>query len=131
MLAKITVGEYMTADPVFFRPNTDVFEAIRKLLEHHITGAPVLDEHGKIVGAFTELDCMRITLNSTYYEGMGGKVSEYMTPDVTVIDADTSILEVAELFSKSNLRHFPVTEDSKLVGVISRVDVLKALISPR
>ncbi len=129
MLAKITVGEYMTSNPVYFRPNTDVYEAIRKLLSHKITGAPVLDEHGKIVGAFSELDCLRITLNSTYYEGMGGKVSEYMTSDVTTVDADTSILELAELFSKSALRHFPVTDNGKLVGVISRVDVLKALLS--
>ena len=129
MLAKITVGEYMTSKPVSFRPNTDVFEAIRKLLENKITGAPVLDEAGKIVGAFSELDCLRITLNSTYYEGMGGKVSEFMTKDVTVVDADTSILELAELFSKSTLRHFPVTEAGKLVGVVSRVDVLKALLS--
>jgi CBS domain-containing protein len=129
MLAKITAGEYMTSNPVFFKPNTDVFEAIRKLLEHKITGAPVLDEHGKVVGAFSELDCLRITLNSTYYEGMGGKVSEFMTQDVTSIDADTSILELAEMFSKSTLRHFPVTDNGKLVGVISRVDVLKALLS--
>jgi len=129
MLAKITVGEYMTSNPVFFRPGTDVFEAIRKLLERKITGAPVLDEQGKIVGAFSELDCLRITLNSTYYEGMGGKVSEYMTKDVTTVDADTSILELAEMFSKSLLRHFPVTDNGKLVGVVSRVDVLKALLS--
>ena len=99
------------------------------MLENKITGAPVLDEAGKIVGAFSELDCLRITLNSTYYEGMGGKVSEFMTKDVTVVDADTSILELAELFSKSTLRHFPVTEAGKLVGVVSRVDVLKALLS--
>ncbi len=131
MLAKITVGEYMTPEPIFFHPDTDVFEAIRKLLEHRITGAPVLDEHGKIVGAFSELDCLRITLSSTYYEGMAGKVSEFMTKDVTAIDPETSILEVADLFAKSTLRHFPVMEDGKLVGVISRVDVLKALISPR
>jgi CBS domain-containing protein len=129
MLAKLTVGEYMTSNPVLFKPSTDVFEAIRKLLEHKITGAPVLDEHGKIVGAFSELDCLRITLHSTYYEGMGGKVSEFMTKDVTSVDADASILELAEMFSRSTLRHFPVTDKGKLVGVVSRVDVLKALLS--
>ncbi len=131
MLAKITASEYMTPNPVYFRPNTDVFEAIRKLLEHKITGAPVLDEHGKIVGAFSELDCLRITLDSTYYEGMAGKVSEFMTKDVTSVDVDTSIVEVAEMLIKTPLRHFPVMDDGKLVGVISRVDVLKALISIR
>lgn len=129
MLANITVGEYMTSNPVFFKPSTDVFEAIRKLLEKKITGAPVLDDSGKVVGAFSEVDCLRITVNCTYYEGMGGKVSEFMTQDVTAVDADTSIVELAEMFSKSPLRHFPVTNNGKLVGVISRVDVLKALIS--
>lgn len=131
MLTNITVREYMTPSPVFFRPNTDVYEAIRKLLDHKITGAPVVDEHGKVVGAFSELDCLRITLTSTYHEDMGGKVSEQMTKDVTTIDADASICEAAEMFSKSMLRHFPVIEDGKLVGVISRVDILKALISIR
>lgn len=129
MLANITVGEYMTSNPVFFKPSTDVFEAIRKLLEKKITGAPVLDDTGKVVGAFSEVDCLRITMNCTYYEGMGGKVSEFMTQDVTAVETDTSIVELAELFSKSPLRHFPVMDKGKLVGVISRVDVLKALIA--
>jgi CBS domain-containing protein len=129
MLANITVGEYMTANPVFFRPNTNVMDAIHKLLEIKSTGAPVLDESGKLVGAFSELDCLRITVHTAYHEDMGGKVSEFMTQDVTWVNKETSILEVAELFTKSSLRHFPVIENGKLVGVISRVDVLKALLS--
>ena len=60
---------------------------------------------------------------------MNGKVYEFMTRDVTAVNKGTSILEVAELFTKSNLRHFPVIENGKLVGVISRVDVLKALLT--
>jgi CBS domain-containing protein len=129
MLAKITVGEYMTANPAFFRPNTNVMDAIHKLLDIKSTGAPVLDESGKLVGAFSELDCLRITVHAAYHEDMGGKVSEFMTQDVTCVTRETSILEVAELFTQSSLRHFPVIENGKLVGVISRVDVLKALLS--
>lgn len=131
MLANITVREFMTPNPIVFRPNTDIYGAIRKLLEHKTTGAPVVDEHGNIVGAFSELDCLRIAMTAAYHEDMGGKVSEMMTKDVTCIDADASILEAAELFSRSSLRHFPVLEDGKLVGVISRVDVLKALVAIR
>ena len=129
MLANITVGEYMTPNPCFFKPDTNVMDAIHKLLEIKSTGAPVLDESGKLIGAFSELDCLRITVNTAYHEDMGGKVSEFMTQDVTSVDRETSILEVAELFTKSTLRHFPVIENGKLVGVISRVDVLKALLS--
>ncbi|WP_045226025.1 CBS domain-containing protein [Methyloterricola oryzae] len=131
MLAKISVSEYMTPHPVVFKPDMDVYEAIRKLLEIKSTGAPVVDDHGKVVGAFSELDCLRMVVNSSYYEDMGGKVSEFMTNDVTVVDSEASIVEVAELFAKSTLRHFPVIDEGKLVGVISRVDVLKALIAIR
>lgn len=131
MLAKITVGEFMTTNPVFFKPSTNVFEAIRKLLENKITGAPVLDDQGKVIGSFSELDCLRITVDCLYHEGMGGKVSEFLTPDVTTVDRNTSIWEVADKFSKSPVRHFPVMENGKLIGVISRVDVLKALLSSK
>jgi CBS domain-containing protein len=131
MLAKISVSEYMTPHPVVFKPDMDVYEAIRKLLEIKSTGAPVVDDQGKVVGAFSELDCLRMVVNSSYYEDMGGKVSEFMTNDVTVVDSEASIVEVAELFAKSTLRHFPVVDEGKLVGVISRVDVLKALIAIR
>lgn len=131
MLANISVREYMTPNPIVFRPNMDVYEAIRKLLEHRTTGAPVVDEQGKVIGAFSELECLHIVVTSAYYEDMGGKVSEYMTQDVTTVDVDASIVEVAELFANSRLRHFPVMEEGKLVGVISRVDVLKALVAIR
>ncbi|MDD5034047.1 MAG: CBS domain-containing protein [Methylococcaceae bacterium] len=129
MLANISVKDYMTPNPVVFRENTEVFEAIRKLMDHRTTGAPVVDESGKIIGAFSELECLRIVVNSAYYEGRGGKVAEHMTRDVTFVDADASIVEVAELFAKSSLRHFPVLKNGKLVGVISRVDILKALLA--
>lgn len=131
MLAKITVSEYMTPNPVVFKPNMDVYEAIRKLLEIKSTGAPVVDDQGKVIGAFSELDCLRMVAKSAYYEDMGGKVSEFMTNDVTTVDSEASIVEVAELFSNSQLRHFPVVEEGKLIGVISRVDVLKALVAIR
>jgi len=131
MLANISVREYMTPNPVVFRPNMDVYEAIRKLLEQRTTGAPVVDDHGKVIGAFSELDCLRIVATSAYHEDMGGKVSEYMTKDLTLMDVDDSIVDAAEKFAKSSLRHFPVMENGKLVGVISRVDVLKALVAIR
>ncbi len=129
MLTNITVKQHMSTNLVTFTPKMDVYEAIRKLLDHKITGAPVVDQAGKIVGVFSEMDCLRIALSSTYYEDMGGKVAEYMTRDFKPVEADTSILEVADMFTKTNMRHFPVVEDEKLIGVISRVDVLRAFLS--
>jgi len=131
MLANLTVREYMTPNPVIFTPETDVFAAIRELISRKITGAPVIDTKGKLVGVFSELDCLKITLESAYHEGMPGKVGEFMTTDFQAVDDENSIAEVAEMFTKTNLRQFPVVEEGRLVGIISRVDVLKALVKLR
>lgn len=128
MLANLTVREYMTANPVVFSPDTDVFAAIRELIGRKITGAPVVDGKGKLIGIFSELDCMKITLAAAYHEEMPGKIAEFMTTDFHAVDGETSIAEVAEQFTQSNLRQFPVVEEGHLVGVISRVDILKALL---
>lgn len=129
MLRKISVREHMATNLVTFTPNMGVFEAIRELLKHKITGAPVLDEHGQLVGSFSETDCLHVVLDAAYHEQMGGKVGEYMNTDIETVGPDTSIIEVAERFQKSKLRHFPVIEDGRLIGLISRVDVLRALVS--
>jgi CBS domain-containing protein len=128
MLANLTVREYMTANPAVFSPETDVFAAIRELISRKITGAPVVDAKGKLVGVFSEVECMKVTLSAAYHEEMPGKIAEFMTTDFQAVDGETSIAEVADLFTKSTLRQFPVVEEGHLIGVISRVDILKALL---
>lgn len=129
MLAKLTVRDYMTAHPVVFKPETDIFGAIRQLISHKITGAPVVDDQGRLLGLFSELDCMRVVASASYFEEMPGKVHDIMTSDIEVVTGNTSIVELAEIFARSNLRQLPVVENGQLVGVISRVDVLKALVA--
>lgn len=129
MLSKIEVKDYMTTKFVTLTPDMDVLEAIQKLLKNRITGAPVLDYHGQLVGMFTELDCMKVVLDCSYNQNLGGKVGEYMSEGTPTIDAETSIVEVAEKFSQTTYRNFPVMEDVEIVGIISRVDVLTALTS--
>ncbi len=129
MLEKITAKDYMAASLVTLAPDTDVMEAIQKLLKNRITAAPVIDNHGHLVGIFGELDCMNVVLKSSYEQSMGGKVSEYMTKEVQKVERETSIVDLASMFCKSSLRTFPVFDDVELVGVISRTDVLRALTS--
>lgn len=131
MLSKIEVKDHMTTRCMTLTLDMDVMEAIEKLLKKRITGAPVLDFHGQIVGMFTELDCMKVVLDAAYNQDFGGTVEEYMTRDTPTVDCETSIVEVAEKFSTTEYRNFPVVEDVDLVGVISRTDVLTALTSIR
>lgn len=122
-----TANDYMTVKLVTFTPDMDIHHAIDALLKNHISGAPVLDERGKLVGILSKKDCLRIAFSASYHQERGGRVSEFMSREVETIDADTVIVEVAELFLNSRYRRFPVMRDDRLVGVISRHDVLRAL----
>jgi CBS domain-containing protein len=66
-------------------------------------------------------------LSASYHEEVAGSVAEYMNPDVQVVDADDSVMEVTELFLKWHYHRFPVMDENRLVGVISQHDVLRAL----
>jgi CBS domain-containing protein len=128
MLAKLTARDYRTKNPFVLKPDTDVFEAIRQFIERKITGVPVVDESGQLVGLFSELDCMKAVATASYFEEMPGKIGDLMTTEFQRVPPTISIVELAELFSQATLRQFPVVEEGKLVGIISRVDVLKALV---
>ena len=127
MLKDITAKQYMSSNVVTFQTQDDVLEAINKLLQKRITGAPVLDSLGNLVGMLSEAECIRVVLNAAYNQSKGGKVGDFMNTEIETVDVDASIVEVAEKFDKTWARSFPVVDDVDLVGVISRVDVLKAL----
>jgi CBS domain-containing protein len=131
MLAKITVADYMTKRLVTLTltKDTNVIDAIKKLLGHKITSAPVIDSKGRLIGMFSEKDGVRLFLESVYNQGMSGKVGEYMTTEIISVEATSSIVDLAEKFEKSSIRSFPVFQDGEFVGVISRVDVLRALVA--
>ncbi len=131
MLAKITIADYMTKHVFTLKKETSVLEAIKALLTHKVTCAPVVDEHGKLVGMFSEKDSMKVVLDCAYNQGMSGTVSEFMTTNTVTVDADASIVDLAEKFQDSSVRSFPVFSDNMLVGIVSRTDVLKALTSTK
>ena len=129
MLAKNTVADYMTKRVVTLSKDSLVIDAIKTLLDHKTTCAPVMDAQGHLLGVFSEKDSIKVFLKSVYNQDMGGKVGDYMTAGVISVDADASIVELAEKFDQSSVRSFPVFDDGKFVGIISRTDVLKALIT--
>ena len=129
MLAKITVADYMTKHVFTLKKDTSVLEAIKSLLAHKVTSAPVVDEHGKLIGMFSEKDSMKVVLECAYNQSMSGTVGEFMTTELLTVEADSSIVDLAERFKDSTVRTFPVFRNSDLVGIVSRTDILKALIS--
>jgi CBS domain-containing protein len=122
-----TVKDFMATDLVTVTPETDIHRAVKILLERRISGAPVIDERGDLVGVLSKKDCLKVAFSAGYHQEWGGKVSEYMSRPVQTVEADADIVEVAELFLKSQYRRFPVMANNRLVGQISRHDILLAL----
>lgn len=122
-----TVKDYMSGKLVTFRPDTDVLDAIHELVKHGISGAPVIDDTGNLVGMLSEFDCMKVVLTAGYHGEPGGPVSDLMATDVKTVRAEVSIVDMANIFMQSGLRRYPVINGNRLVGQISRRDVLRAL----
>lgn len=127
MLASLKVRDYMTGTKIFFTPDMDVLRAIHQLVEYKISGAPVVDHHGNLVGFLSEKDCMQVALNSAYQSDAAGQVGDFMHQGVDIIDVDTSIIEVAERFLETAYKCFPVMMDNRIVGSITRQNILRAL----
>lgn len=127
MLKSVKVRDYMKGHLLTFRVETDLFRAIDLLLEHRVSGAPVVDEDKRLIGVLSENDCLRGILSGAYYEDAGGVVGNYMTQGADVVSPDDDIIDVAERFISARRRRFPVVEDGKVVGQISRRDVLCAV----
>ena len=122
-----TVQHYMTQNVVTVHKDLNIYKAIDKLLHNHISGTPVLDDSGNMVGILTEKDCLRIMANGSFHEMPSGPASQYMSEDVRTVALETDIFVVADLFLKNHFRRVPVLNGKKLVGQISRCDVLSAV----
>lgn len=122
-----TAKDYMSSKLVTLTPETDIHRAMKILLKKRISGAPVVDKRGQLVGILSKKDCLKVAFSATYHKQLGGHVSDYMSRDVHTVDAATSIVEVAQIFLKGPYRRLPVMSNDRLVGQISRHDVLKAL----
>lgn len=121
----LTAGSIMTAKLATVRPDTSIGEAIELLLEQSISGLPVTDEEGRLVGVITEFALLAVAYDKRVAHH---KVSQHMTRDVIAVDANDLISRVADLCIVHRVRRVPVLEDGRLVGVIARRDVLRALV---
>lgn len=128
MLRSIKVRDYMTRGLITLKPDMDIFQAISLLQKNRISGAPVVNENGHLIGVLSEGDCLNAIIKDIYYEQAGGKVVDYMSTEVETIGPDEDIVDVAVDFNKKRKRRFPVIEEGRLVGQISQRDILRAVL---
>lgn len=127
---RIRVSDYMVPRNklITFSPDLKIVEAMQILVTKNISGAPVVDENDHLLGMISEGDCMKKIANSRYYNiPLNDQVvKEYMESIVETIEGDNNIFDVAHMFCTSRRNRFPVMESDKVIGQISRKDILKA-----
>ena len=127
-MQNILVKDYMSKDVTTFLKSDCIYDVMRELLEKKISGAPVLNKSGKLVGIISESDIMKNIVDSQYYNMPITKtnISKYMKKSVDYISPDITIFEAASEFLKLKRKRFPVIISGEIVGIISRIDIISA-----
>lgn len=143
------VKDIMTTTVATVQPDTSIQEIAKLLLERRISAVPVVDANGQILGIVSEGDLMRRSETGTerhpswwlslvaspketainYIKSHGGHARDIMTRDLISVDADASLEEVAKTLEKHRIKRLPVLRNGKLIGIVSRADLLRGLIA--
>lgn len=120
----LTARDIMTENVVTVQPTCSVRSAIERLISEQISGLPVVDECGLLVGIVTEF-----ALLATAYDDRvaGDSIANHMTTDVLTVDVNDPVRKVADLFIVHRVRRVPVMDKGRIAGLISRRDVLKVV----
>jgi CBS domain-containing protein len=121
----LTAGAIMTPTLVTVRPDASIEEAIDVLLREQISGLPVLDDDDRLVGVITEFALLAIAYDRRV---KNHTVSQHMTRDLITVAVDDPVSRVADLCIVHRVRRVLVVRDGRMVGVIARRDVLRALV---
>ena len=122
----LSIKNVMTKDVVSVKEDTHIYEALDLLTKNKISGLPVLDDQNLVIGILSEKDVLRILLDKNIVTR--NKVRDYMSSEVICFTEDDNAIDICKFFIRSNIRRVPIVKDGKLVGIISRRDIV-ALIS--
>jgi len=143
----MNASDVMTRNIVTVRPGSSIAEAIQLMLENRVSGLPVLDDEGKVVGILTEGDLLRRSETGTerhrprwleilmgprriageYVKTHGRRVEEIMSHDLISVTEETPLDDVVQLMERRRIKRVPVLDGDSLVGMVSRTDLLRAL----
>ncbi len=124
----ILVKDYMNHNPHAINENTPIRDVVQRLILGRLAGAPVIDEANQVVGFVSEQDCIKEVMNDVFFCEDSISVKNVMNRNVLTVTPDTSIFEVAENMSKQAPKNFPVVHNGRLIGIISRTQILQALL---
>jgi len=124
---RLHVRDVMSTEFVSVPPEADIALAVSEMIEHDVSGLLVVDAAGALTGILTERDAIAASTAAGYYQEWGGPVSKFMSAPVETVGPDDDLIDVAARMTASRYRRFPVVADGKIVGLLSRRDVLRAI----
>ncbi|MEN6578077.1 MAG: CBS domain-containing protein [Phycisphaerales bacterium] len=117
----------MSSDVVSVKRDTPICEVIELIVAKDITGIPVVNDDGTLAGIVTEKDILSLLANARYATGL---VEQYMTRDVVAFDIEDDFIAICECLTKNHFRRVPILSGGKLVGIVSRADIIKYIAAP-
>ena len=117
----------MTTDVIVVKRQTPMSEVIEILLKNNITGLPVVDDDMTLVGIISEKDVLSLI---SVPEDDSAKVEDFMTKDVVSFEQDEDLIAICECLVQNDFRRVPILSEGKLVGIISRKDIIKYILEP-
>jgi CBS domain-containing protein len=126
--APVLVKDHMSTNLIVFRPEDSIDHVLDMLTQKKISGAPVVNGDGQLVGIISKVDCLKEIIKGKYSNTpkFPGKVAEHMTEDVITLSPEMSIFDAAQKFLELKIRRFPVLKDGRLIGQISLSDIIRA-----
>jgi CBS domain-containing protein len=124
----ILVKDHMSTNLVTFYPEDSIDHVLEMLTKRKISGAPVVDRSGELVGIISEVDCLKEIIKGKYSNtpSFPSSVSEHMTKNVLTLSPEMSLFDAAQKFLELKIRRFPVMKEGRLVGQISLSDIIRA-----
>lgn len=126
-MESLKVKDYMTLQAVTFTPEMSLSAALEKVMNSKYLGGPVVNEKKEVIGFLSGQDLLEKLIKVSYYCQDTHIVSDCMHPEVLSVTSETSIIELAEMMKVGKPKVYPVIDDGKLVGIITRRDVLRAV----
>ena len=121
----IRASDVMTTNVITVHGDTLLTEVMRLLLRSHISGLPVVDGDDNMIGIISEIDLVNVAFDGNAADT---SVEEVMTKQVRAFPPDTSLADLVQEFSRCHLRRVPIVEDRKVVGIVSRRDILREVL---
>lgn len=143
--------DIMSVDVITVAPDAEITEVARTLIANHISAVPVVNEAGGVIGIVSEGDLMRRPESGTerhpswwltfladtqeraqeFVKSHGQYAKDVMSPKVITVTPETPMEDIAEILEKNRIKRVPVVQDGKLVGIVSRANLLQGLVARR